>query len=118
MILPPCAPEVLDGLRLIREVRPYRTSRFQLWSGVKVNIGEQREIKLASCPDNCSRCCHLSANICRGNVILRTGSQSVLVHRTDGPHGIIQLYVDEIGMCRVPPNWSTVLRHRIAEGQC
>ena len=28
LILPPCAPEVLDGRCLIREVRPYRTSPF------------------------------------------------------------------------------------------
>ena len=41
-----CSPEVLDGRCLIREVRPYRTSQFQLWSGVKVNIGEQREFRL------------------------------------------------------------------------
>ena len=47
MILPPCASEVLDGLCLFREVTPYRTSRFQSWSGVKVNIGEQREFRLA-----------------------------------------------------------------------
>ena len=30
----------------------YRTSRFQSWSGVKVNIGEQRDFRLASCPEN------------------------------------------------------------------
>ena len=56
LVLPPCAPEVLDGQGLIQEVRPYRTSRFQSWPGVKVNIGEQREFRLASCPDNHFRC--------------------------------------------------------------
>ena len=81
MILPPCAPEVLDGRCLIREVRPYQTSRFQSWSGVKVNIGEQREFRLVSCPENCSRCCHLSADVCRA-MLVRTSNQSVLVHRT------------------------------------
>ena len=34
---------------------------------VKVNIVEQRAFRLASCPGNCSRCCHLSADVCRGN---------------------------------------------------
>ena len=69
-----------------------------------------------ACPDNHSRYCHLSADVA-GAMSLRTGSQSVPVHRTapDGPHGVILLYVDEIGKCRVPPNWSTVLSHRIAE---
>ena len=52
LVLPTCAPEVMDGQGLIRAVRPPRTSRFQSWSGVKVNIGEQREFRLASCPDN------------------------------------------------------------------
>ena len=52
MILPPCAPEVLDGRCLIREVRPYRTSRLQSWSGLKVNIGEQREFS----PDGSLMC--------------------------------------------------------------
>ena len=66
--LPPYAPEVLDGGCLIREVRPYRTSRFQSWSGVKVNIGEQSEFRPGPCPENHSRCCHLSADVCRGNV--------------------------------------------------
>ena len=66
--MPPCAPEVLDDRCLIREVRPYRASRFQSWSRVKVNIGEQREFRLASCPDNHSRCCHPSEDVCGGNV--------------------------------------------------
>ena len=57
-----------------------------------------------------------------GAMLLRTGSQSVLVHRTEPVmvltfHGVIQLYVDEIGVCRIPPNWSTVLSHRVTEGQ-
>ena len=38
LVLPTCAPRVLDGQCLILEVGPYRTSRFQSWSGVKVNI--------------------------------------------------------------------------------
>ncbi len=49
--------------------------------GMKVNIGEQRESRLATCTENRSRCCHLSADVCRG-MLPRTGSQSVLVHRT------------------------------------
>ena len=56
LVLPPCAPEVLDGRCLIQEVRPYRPSRFQSESGVKVNIGEQKEFRLASCPENHIRC--------------------------------------------------------------
>ena len=56
-----------------------------------------------------------------GAMLLRTGSQSVLVHR-NAPMMVImvlfiQLYVDEIGVCRIPPNWSTVLSHIVAEGQ-
>ena len=121
LILPPCGPEVLDGRHLIQEVRPYRTSRFQSCSGVKVNIDEQREFRFAYivplfflwfplCRDEAGLFaliiiiwCHLSADVSRA-MLLRTGSQSVLVHRT-----VIQLYVDEIGMCNVTPNWSTVL---------
>ena len=45
----------------------YRTSRFQSWSGVKVNIGKQREFRLVSGPENRSRWCHLSADVFRGN---------------------------------------------------
>ena len=60
--------QLLDGRCLVREVRPYRMSRFQSWSGVKINIGEQREFRLASCHENRSRCCHLSVDVCRGNV--------------------------------------------------
>ena len=56
-----------------------------------------------------------SLRMSAGAILLRTSSQSVST--SDGPHGVIQLYVDEIGMCRLPPNWSTVLSHRIAEGQ-
>ena len=84
---------------------------------VKVNVGEQREFRLASCSENHSRCCHLSA----GALLLRTGSQLVgscaPSCTSDGPHGVIQLYVDEISMCRILPNWSTARCHRIAEGQ-
>ena len=47
--------------------------------GAKDNIGEQREreFRLASYNENRSRCCHLVADVCRGNVRLlrRTGSQ-------------------------------------------
>ena len=99
LILPPCGPEVLDGRHLIQEVRPYRTSRFQSCSGVKVNIGEQREFRFAYsvplfflwfplCRDEAGLFaliiiiwCHLSADVSRA-MLLRTGSQSVLVHRT------------------------------------
>ena len=38
LVLPLCAPKVLDGHCLIREVGPYQTSQFQSWSRVKVNI--------------------------------------------------------------------------------
>ena len=76
---------------------------------------------LASCPENRSRCCHLSADVCRGNVacyleLVDSRSLCTVLHASDDPHGGIQLYFDEIGMCRVPLNWSTVLSH-IAEGQ-
>ena len=64
-----------------------------------------------------------SLRMSAGAMLLGTGSQSVIVHRrpyctSDGHHGVIQLNVDETGMCRVPPNWSTVLSHIIAECQC
>ena len=53
-----------------------------------------------------------------GAMLLRTGSQSVLVHRTTPVMVLMVLFsctsVEEIGMCRVPPNWSTVLSHTIA----
>ena len=75
--------------------------------GVKVNIGEQREFRLASCPDivlDVATSLRMSA----GAMILRTGSQSVHVHRPAPVMvlmvlTVIQLYVDEIGMCRIPP---------------
>ena len=38
-VLPPCVPEVVECQGLIREVRPYRTSRLQSWPGVKVRRG-------------------------------------------------------------------------------
>ena len=53
MILPPCAPESISV----------------------------RELRLAPCPDNCSTCC-TSLRMSAGAMLLRTGSQSVLVHRT------------------------------------
>ena len=49
--------------------------------GVKVSIGEQRELILALFPDNHSRCSYLSADV-REETLLRTGSESVLVHRS------------------------------------
>ena len=81
MVLPPCAPEVLDGQGIIREVRPYRTSRFQSWSGVKVNIGEQssglpRALIIILDIAN-------SLRMSAGAMLLRTGSQSVLMQRTE-----------------------------------
>ena len=66
-------PEVLDGQGFIREVRPYRTSRFQ--SRIISDVAN-------------------SVRMSAGAMLLRTGSQSVLVHRrpyctSDGPHGVI-----------------------------
>ena len=56
-----------------------------------------------------------------GAILVRTSSQSVLVHRTAPVMVLmvlfIQLYVGEIGVCIIPPNWSIVLSHRVAEGQ-
>ena len=49
------------------------------------------------------------------------GNQSVRVHRT-APAMVfmvflIQLSIDETGMCRVPPDWSAIISHRVTEGQ-
>ena len=57
---------------------------------------------LASCPENRSRCCHLSADVCRGNVacyleLVDSRSLCTVLHASDDPHGGIQLYFDEIG---------------------
>ena len=77
---------------------------------MKVNIGEQKEFRLASCAENCSGCCHLSL-MSAGALLLRTGRQPVIVHRT-APVMVLfsctsvvykyiyTTYVDEIGMCR------------------
>ena len=81
MVLPPCASEMLDGQCLIREVGPYRTSRFQSCSVIEVNSGGQREFRLDSCPDNHSRRSYIYADVL-GSMLLRTGSQSVSVQRT------------------------------------
>ena len=69
---------------LILEVRSYRTSRFQTSSEVKVNIGEQREFRLTSFHEYHSRCAQIQTGrrLYAGAMVLRTGSQSVLVHRT------------------------------------
>ena len=54
---------MLDGQCLIREVGPYRTSRFQSCSVIEVNSGEQREFRLDSCPDNHSRRSYIYAYV-------------------------------------------------------
>ena len=69
-----CAPKMLDGQCLIREVVPYRTSRFQSWTGVKDNSGEQREHRLAFCRESHYGCSYLFA----GEMLLKTGKESVL----------------------------------------
>ena len=38
LVLPSCAPKVLGGQYLIREVRPYRKSRFQSCSGRSISV--------------------------------------------------------------------------------
>ena len=81
----------------------YQTYRFQSWSGMEVNIGAQRE------SSGLPRA--LITILYERVVLLRTGCQSVQcapICTSDDLHGVIQLYVDEIGVCRVPPNWSTV----------
>ena len=67
---------------IIREIGPYRTSQFQSWAGIKVDIGEEREFMLYSCPKNHSGCSYLYMWLYAGAMLLRTGHHSVLVCRT------------------------------------
>ena len=61
-----------------------------------------------------------SLRMSAGAILLRTGSYTVLVHRTATrcPNGVLQLYIDTICVCvcRIPPDWSAVLSHIVAEG--
>ena len=61
-----------------------------------------------------------SLRMSAGAMLLRTGSESVLVHRTAPVMVLMVLFSctsTRFGMCRVSPNWSTVFSHRTAERQ-
>ena len=81
LVLPPCAPEVLDGQGLIREVLPYRTSRFQSWRGCKSISVSRRSSGLPRALRNILNVA-TSLRMYAGAMLSRTGSQSVLVYRT------------------------------------
>ena len=65
-----------------RLIRPYRTSRFQSWSGVNVNISVSRGSSGLPRALTIILDVAISLRMYVGAMLLRTGSQSVLVHRT------------------------------------
>ena len=57
LVLPPCAPELGVGWSLHHPVVWTMSDvSISVVLGVKVIIGEQREFRLASCPENHFRC--------------------------------------------------------------